>query len=41
MRDAFDSEAKEKGLPKLLLTVAVSAGAETVKGGYDVPNVAR
>lgn len=36
LREAFDAEAKEKKLPKLLLTVAVSAGSETVKGGYDV-----
>lgn len=36
LREAFDAEAKEKLLPKLLLTVAVSAGAETVRGGYDV-----
>ena len=36
LRDAFDAEAKEKRLPKLLLTCAVSAGAETVRGGYDV-----
>uniref|UniRef100_A0A6G1SIN4 Putative chitinase 3 n=1 Tax=Aceria tosichella TaxID=561515 RepID=A0A6G1SIN4_9ACAR len=36
LRDAFDAEAKEKRLPKLLLTCAVSAGSETVKSGYDV-----
>lgn len=36
LREAFDAEAKDKKLPKLLLTVAVSAGAETVRGGYDV-----
>lgn len=36
LREAFDAEAKEKRLPKLLLTCAVSAGAETVRGGYDV-----
>lgn len=36
LRDAFDAESKDKKLPKLLLTCAVSAGAETVRGGYDV-----
>lgn len=36
LRDAFDAEAKEKRLPKLLLTCAVSAGADTVRAGYDV-----
>lgn len=36
LRDAFDAEAKEKRLPKLLLTCAVSAGVETVKSGYEV-----
>lgn len=36
LREAFDAEAKEKRLPKLLLTAAVSAGSETVRGGYDV-----
>ncbi|UXI16054.1 hypothetical protein NH340_JMT01997 [Sarcoptes scabiei] len=41
LNEAFDSEAKEKDLPKLLLSVAVSAGAETIKSGYDVANVAK
>ena len=41
LHDAFEAEAKEKSLPKLLLTAAVSAGAETIKGGYDVANVAK
>ncbi len=40
MREAFEAEAKEKRLPRLLLTAAVSAGADTVRGGYDVPAVA-
>ena len=40
MREAFEAEAKEKKLPRLLLTAAVSAGADTVRGGYDVPAVA-
>lgn len=40
LREAFEAEAKEKKLPRLLLTAAVSAGAETIRGGYDVPAVA-
>ncbi|XP_027204331.1 chitinase 7 isoform X2 [Dermatophagoides pteronyssinus] len=40
LRIAFESEAIEKSLPRLLLTVAVSAGAEAIKNGYDVPGVA-
>lgn len=40
LREAFEAEAKEKRLPRLLLTAAVSAGADTVRGGYDVPAVA-
>lgn len=41
LREAFESEATEKQLPRLLLTAAVSAGSETVKGGYDVAAVAK
>ncbi|KAL3199531.1 hypothetical protein MRX96_013854 [Rhipicephalus microplus] len=40
LREAFEAESKEKKLPRLLLTAAVSAGAETIRGGYDVPAVA-
>ncbi|RWS29883.1 Sar s 18 allergen (chitinase-like protein) [Leptotrombidium deliense] len=40
LREAFEAEAKEKKLPRLLLTAAVSAGADTVRSGYDVPAVA-
>ncbi|XP_076309101.1 putative chitinase 10 [Tachypleus tridentatus] len=40
IRETFEAEAKENRLPRLLLTAAVSAGAENVKGGYDVPAVA-
>lgn len=40
LREAFEAEAKEKKLTRLLLTAAVSAGADTVKSGYDVPAVA-
>ncbi|XP_022669699.1 probable chitinase 10 isoform X2 [Varroa jacobsoni] len=40
LREAFEAEAKEKKLKRLLLTAAVSAGAETIQSGYDVPAVA-
>lgn len=40
LREAFDAESKEKRLPRLLLTCAVSAGAETVRGGYEVAPIA-
>lgn len=36
LREAFEAEAKEKHLPRLLITCAVSGGAETIKAGYDV-----
>jgi chitinase len=40
LREAFEAEAKEKKEKRLLLTVAVSAGSEAIKSGYDVPAVA-
>lgn len=40
LREAFEAEAKEKKLKRLLLSAAVSAGAETIQSGYDVPAVA-
>ncbi|XP_054717240.1 probable chitinase 10 [Uloborus diversus] len=40
LREAFEEEARDKKLPRLLLTVAVSAGSETIRSGYDVPAVA-
>ncbi|XP_071036118.1 probable chitinase 10 isoform X2 [Parasteatoda tepidariorum] len=40
LREAFEEESKDKKLPRLLLTVAVSAGSETIRSGYDVPAVA-
>jgi len=39
LREAFEAEAKEKKAARLLLTAAVSAGAETIRGGYDVPAI--
>ncbi|GIX82465.1 acidic mammalian chitinase [Caerostris extrusa] len=40
LREAFEEEAKDKKMPRLLLTIAVSAGSETIRSGYDVPAVA-
>ena len=40
LREAFEAEAKEKKEKRLLLTVAVSAGSEAIRAGYDVPAVA-
>ncbi|XP_017893236.1 probable chitinase 10 [Ceratina calcarata] len=40
LREAFEAEAKEKKMPRLLLTAAVPVGPDNVKGGYDVPAVA-
>ncbi|UYV76733.1 Cht7 [Cordylochernes scorpioides] len=40
LREAFEEEAHDKRLPRLLLTAAVSAGPDTVRSGYDVPAVA-
>uniref|UniRef100_T1JHM6 GH18 domain-containing protein n=1 Tax=Strigamia maritima TaxID=126957 RepID=T1JHM6_STRMM len=39
LREAFEAEAKETKRPRLLLSAAVPAGAETIRGGYDVPSV--
>ena len=39
LREAFEAEAREKKEKRLLLTAAVSAGAETIRGGYDVPAI--
>ncbi|KAK4337090.1 hypothetical protein RND71_044191 [Anisodus tanguticus] len=40
LKEAFEAEAKEKKEKRLLLTVAVSAGVEAIKTGYDVPGIA-
>lgn len=37
--EAFEAEAKEMGLPRLLLTAAVPVGPDNIRGGYDVPAV--
>ena len=39
--EAFQAESKEMGKPRLLLTAAVPVGPDNIKGGYDVPQVAK
>ncbi|XP_064081441.1 probable chitinase 10 [Macrobrachium nipponense] len=39
--EAFDAEAKEMGLPRLLITAAVPVGPDKIRGGYDIPVVSR
>lgn len=39
LREAFEEEARETKEKKLLLTAAVSAGAEVVRTGYDIPAI--
>jgi len=41
VREAFEAEAQEVKKPRLLLTAAVPVGPDNVRGGYDVPAVAR
>jgi hypothetical protein len=41
LREAFEAEAQEVKKPRLLLTAAVPVGPDNVRGGYDVPAVAR
>lgn len=41
LREAFEAEAQEVKKPRLLLSAAVPVGPDNVKGGYDVPAVAR
>ena len=40
-RAALDNEAEESGKPRLLLSAAVPVGPDNVRGGYDVPAVAK
>ncbi|XP_068223063.1 LOW QUALITY PROTEIN: probable chitinase 10 [Palaemon carinicauda] len=39
--EAFDAEAKEMGLPRLLITAAVPVGPDKIRGGYDIPTISR
>ena len=41
MRQAFDSEARATGSPRLLLTAAVGVGEKHILGSYVVPKLAR
>lgn len=41
LRQGFEFEAEETGEPRLLLSAAVPVGPDNVRGGYDVPNVAK
>ena len=41
LAEAFAQEAKESGRTRLLLTAAVPVGPDTIRGGYDVPKLAR
>ena len=41
LRQAFEYEAEESGEPRLLLSAAVPVGPDNVRGGYDVPTVAK
>ncbi len=41
LRQAFEFEAEETGNPRLLLTAAVPVGPDNVRGGYNVPEVAK
>ncbi|KAB7499949.1 putative chitinase 3, partial [Armadillidium nasatum] len=39
--EAFNAEAQETGKPRLMLTAAVAVGPDKIKGGYDVPTLAK
>lgn len=41
LRQAFEYEAEESGKERLLLSAAVPVGPDNVRGGYDVPTVAK
>ena len=41
LRQAFEYESEESGKPRLLLSAAVPVGPDNVRGGYDVPTVAK
>ena len=41
LRQAFEYEAEESRKPRLLLSAAVPVGPDNVRGGYDVPTVAK
>ena len=41
LRQAFDYESEDSGKEALLLSAAVPVGPDNVRGGYDVPAVAK
>ena len=41
LKESFDFEAEETGNERLLLSAAVPVGPDNVRGGYDVPAVAK
>eukprot|EP00090_Calanus_glacialis_P000625 TRINITY_DN1040_c0_g1_i1.p1 TRINITY_DN1040_c0_g1~~TRINITY_DN1040_c0_g1_i1.p1 ORF type:complete len:1056 (-),score=204.14 TRINITY_DN1040_c0_g1_i1:2491-5658(-) len=41
IRQAFEYEAEDSEKPRLLLSAAVPVGPDNVRGGYDVPTVAK
>ncbi|XP_075052131.1 acidic mammalian chitinase-like [Mixophyes fleayi] len=41
MLDAFNKEAKAKGLPRLLITAAVAAGKGTIDAGYEIAKIGK
>jgi len=41
IRQAFEQESVSSGKPRLLITIAGSAGLGTIQVGYDIPNIAK
>uniref|UniRef100_A0ABD2XD38 chitinase n=1 Tax=Trichogramma kaykai TaxID=54128 RepID=A0ABD2XD38_9HYME len=39
LREEFDKESSKTGKPRLLLTMAIPAGIETLEKGYDIPRL--
>ena len=41
MREEFNIEARRKGKPRLLLTVAVMVGEDKINSSYEIPQISR
>ena len=41
LREAFEDESRATGRARLLLTIAVPAGIETIDKGFDIPSINR